>query len=86
MIGKHFIETSNKVELRINRVRINRSQPVVYLFCRTASNIPITLEKMTTVSRFYSMWTLAGDERLKVWKPSRCKSVQLRHVSSLSVP
>ena len=28
MIGKHFIETSNKVELRINRVRINRARPV----------------------------------------------------------
>ena len=30
MIGKHFTETSNKVELRINRVRINRAQPVLY--------------------------------------------------------
>ena len=30
MIGKHFIETSNIVELRINRVRINRAQPVLY--------------------------------------------------------
>ena len=29
MIGKHFIETSNKMELRINRVRINRARPVV---------------------------------------------------------
>ena len=29
MKGKHFIETSNKVEIPINRVRINRSQPVV---------------------------------------------------------
>ena len=28
MIGKYFIETSNKVELRINSVRINRAQPV----------------------------------------------------------
>ena len=28
MIEKHFIETSNKVELRINRVRINRARPV----------------------------------------------------------
>ena len=28
MIGKHFTETSNKVELRINRVRINRARPV----------------------------------------------------------
>ena len=25
---KHFTETSNKVEIRINRVRINRSRPV----------------------------------------------------------
>ena len=25
MIGKHFTETSNKVELPINRVRINRA-------------------------------------------------------------
>ena len=29
MIAKHFTETSNKVELRINRVRINRSRPVL---------------------------------------------------------
>ena len=28
MIGKHFTETLNKVELRINRVRINRVRPV----------------------------------------------------------
>ena len=28
MIGKHFTETLNKVELRINRVRINRARPV----------------------------------------------------------
>ena len=28
MIGKHFTETSNKVKLRINRVRINRARPV----------------------------------------------------------
>ena len=29
MIGKHFTETSNKVELRINRIRINRSRRVL---------------------------------------------------------
>ena len=29
--GKYFIETSNKMELRINHVRINRSQPVFIL-------------------------------------------------------
>ena len=28
MIAKHSTETSNKVELRINRVRINRTQPL----------------------------------------------------------
>ena len=28
MIGKHFTETSNKVELRINRVRISYARPV----------------------------------------------------------
>ena len=28
MIAKHFTETSNKVELRINRVRIKSSRPV----------------------------------------------------------
>ena len=28
LIGKHFTETSNKVELRINRVRTNRVRPV----------------------------------------------------------
>ena len=27
-IGKHFTETSNKVKLRINCLRINRAQPV----------------------------------------------------------
>ena len=33
MIGKHFTETSNKVELRINHVRINRVRPVfMYIF------------------------------------------------------
>ena len=31
MIGKYFIETSKKVELRINSVRINRAQPVKLL-------------------------------------------------------
>ena len=31
MIGKHFTETLNKVELRINRVQINRARPVVTL-------------------------------------------------------
>ena len=34
MIGKHFIETSNKVELRINRVRINSVRPVLLLKTR----------------------------------------------------
>ena len=29
MIGKHFTETSNKVELRINRFPINRARPVL---------------------------------------------------------
>ena len=29
--GKDFTETSNKVELRINRVRINRSRPVLMI-------------------------------------------------------
>ena len=29
MIGKHFTETSNEVELRINRVRINPARPVL---------------------------------------------------------
>ena len=28
MIGKHFTEILNKVELRINHVRINRDRPV----------------------------------------------------------
>ena len=28
MIGKHFTETLNKVELRINRVRINHARPI----------------------------------------------------------
>ena len=28
MIAKHFTETSNKVKLQINRVRINRARPV----------------------------------------------------------
>ena len=29
MIGKHFTETSNKVELRINHVQIKRARPVI---------------------------------------------------------
>ena len=29
MIGKHFTESSHKVELRINCVRINRARPVL---------------------------------------------------------
>ena len=29
MIGINFTETSNKVELQINRVRINRARPVI---------------------------------------------------------
>ena len=29
MIGKHFTGTLNKVELGINRVRINRARPVI---------------------------------------------------------
>ena len=29
MIGKYFTQTSNKVELRINRVRINCVRPVI---------------------------------------------------------
>ena len=29
MIGKHFTETSNKMELRINRFQIKRGRPVV---------------------------------------------------------
>ena len=32
MIEKYFIVTSTSVELRINRVRINRSRPVTKLF------------------------------------------------------
>ena len=31
MIGKHFTETSNKVELRFNCVLINRARPVLTL-------------------------------------------------------
>ena len=29
MLAKHFTETSNKVKLRINHVRINHAQPVL---------------------------------------------------------
>ena len=31
MIGKHFTEALNKVELRVNRDRINRARPVYML-------------------------------------------------------
>ena len=31
MTGKKFTQTSNKVELQINRVRINRARPVALL-------------------------------------------------------
>ena len=34
MIGKQFTETSNKVELRINRVRITRARPVYEISCQ----------------------------------------------------
>ena len=37
MIGKYFIETLNKVELRINSVRINRAQPVLVLLTNNAN-------------------------------------------------
>ena len=81
-----FTSSQDVLFCKIVNVKYMTNWELVYLFCRTASNIPITLEKKTTGSRFYSMWTLAGDEGLKIWKPARCKSVQLRHVSSLSVP
>ena len=29
MIGKHFTESLNKVELQINHVQINRTRPVI---------------------------------------------------------
>ena len=38
MKGKHLIETSNKVKLRINRVRINRAWPVSITFEDFAGN------------------------------------------------
>ena len=37
MIRKHFTETSNKVELRINRVRISRARPVIETQTQTDS-------------------------------------------------
>ena len=36
-LGKHSTETSNKVEFRINRVRINRSRPELILVVRLLS-------------------------------------------------
>ena len=39
MIGKHFPETSNKVELRINRVRINRAWPVIFRLFSWATGV-----------------------------------------------
>ena len=33
MIAKHFTKTSNKVELQINHVRINRARPVHDDYC-----------------------------------------------------
>ena len=33
MMGKHFTETLNKVELRINHVQINRAQPALH-YCK----------------------------------------------------
>ena len=41
MIGKYFIETSNKVELRINSVRINRAQPVMILTEKSLASVKV---------------------------------------------
>ena len=46
MVAKDSKETLNKVELRINRVRINRARPVIrtsyaaYLFCTWCKTWP----------------------------------------------
>ena len=50
MIGKHFIESSNKVELRINRVRINRTRPVcVFVYLFTGGSNVTTADSFTLV-------------------------------------
>ena len=43
MIGKYFTETSNKVELRINRVRINRARPVCSNFSYRGDKVFVVL-------------------------------------------
>ena len=51
MIGKHFTETSNKVVLRINRVRINRVQPVyisLLYYIMTLGYFTVSLMHMKT--------------------------------------
>ena len=42
MIEKYFIVTSNLVELRINRVRINRFRPVFDIFLWYLNELCIT--------------------------------------------
>ena len=46
MIGKHFTETLNKVQLRINRVRTNRARPVLL----TSAHIDFTSQVKLTNS------------------------------------
>ena len=46
MIGKHFTETSNKVEFRINHVLINCTRPVVEM----------SVEGNNVTSADYSSW------------------------------
>ena len=63
MIGKHFIETSNKVELRINRVRINRFWPVLIQSLGVDRvtqfrSFSVALEKLRSSVNLGSEWDL----------------------------
>ena len=47
IIGKHFTETSNKVRLRINHVRINRTPPVYHRYPNDSSRYQQMYNRLT---------------------------------------
>ena len=55
MIGKHFTETSYKVELQINRLRINRVRPASVFHEEKNISIPQTIKQIITKSRRYRL-------------------------------
>ena len=53
MIGKHFTETLNKMELQINRVRINRARPVSHISNDLSVYQKEDLEKLKKIGKMY---------------------------------